>query len=121
MSYTREDWLELNESNRKKAMNGQRGNMEYLVQAQVKQSYLTANPDWDVFLSYLQNALNQLQGREQELRDALCSPSVVDTSAIMQLKLEIAEIVGQIKLLEGVLALPKDIIEAGDKAKALLD
>ena len=121
MSYTREDWLELNETNRKRAMNGERGNMEYLVQAQVKQGYLTANPHWDVFLSYLQNALDELVKKETSVRNVLCSSSVVDTNTIMELKLDLAETAGQIKLLEGVLALPKDIIDAGEKAKALLD
>lgn len=118
--YSREDWLELNEKNRKKALNGERPYMEYLVQAQVKMSYLTGVQEWDTFLSYLQSALDALQIKQSGLRNALCSPSLVDTNSIMEVKLDLAEVTGQINLLEGVLALPKDIMESGEKAKALL-
>jgi hypothetical protein len=120
MSYTREEWLGLNEKNRKKSLNGERPHMEYLVQAQVKMSYLTGVQEWDIFLSYLQSALDTLKLIQAEKRNALCSPSLVDTNSIMEVKLDLAEVTGQINLLEGVLALPKDIMESGERAKALL-
>ena len=116
MSYSREDYDALIEKN-KKSLNGERPNLEYLTQAAVKQVLLTGNPHWDTFLSYLQSALERMLDQEIQLRDRLCSSSLVSPDGIMETKLALAEIVGQIKTIEAVIGLPKDIMETGEKAK----
>ena len=121
MSFTREEYADLLEKKQKNKMNGERPTLEYLVQAQVKMELLTGNQHWDIFLSYLQSALEGLKITEDQYRDKLCSSSLVDSNEIMLTKMGLAETKGQITLLEGIIALPKDIIESGEKAKAVLD
>ncbi len=118
--YSRSDVEDMQKRLGKEKMNGQRGQLEYLVQAEVKMELLTGNPDFDVFLSYIQSTLNGLNDRLFLARDALCSSRTVNSDAITQLKLEIAGLDGMIKSMEAVLSLPKGIMEEGEKAKEIL-
>ena len=120
MSHTYEDYQELLEKKAKDKLNGQRPQLEYLKQAQVKMELLTGDPHWDTFLSYLQNALEGLRLVEERFEKELIAPDLVDHGDIMKVKHGLVQVSAQINLLEGILALPKDIIESGEKAKALL-
>ncbi len=119
--YSRSDVTDMQERLGKEKMNGQRGQLEYLVQAEVKMGLLTGNPDFDVFLSYIQSTLNGLDERLGQARNVLCDPKTVNSDLITALKLEIAEVGGMIKSMEAVLSLPKGIMEEGEKARERLD
>lgn len=119
--YSKGDVKDMRERLDKKKMNGQKGQLEYLVQAEVKMELLTGNPHWDVFLSYIQSTLEGLNFRLTQAREALCSTATVSPDLITQLKLEIAEVGGMIKSMEAVLSLPKGIMEEGEKARERLD
>ena len=119
--YSRSDYDELKEKQAKESLNGQKGTLEYLVQAEVKMELLTGNPHWDIFLSYIQAHLDGLKDRLFQSRDSLCSSSTVNPDRITSLKLEIAELAGIIKGLEAVMSLPKGIMEEGEKARERLN
>ncbi len=118
--YSRGDVKDMRERLGKEKMNGQRGQMEYLVQAEVKMELLTGNPHWDIFLSYIQSTLDGLKDRLFAARNSLCSSSTVNPDLITALKLEIAEVGGMVKSMEAVLSLPKGIMEEGEKAREIL-
>lgn len=119
--YSKGDVKDMRERLAKESLNGQRGQMEYLVQAEVKMELLTGNPHWDIFLSYIQFTLDGLNSRLSQARDALCSPATVNPDLITSLKLEIAEVGGMVKSMEAVLSLPKGIMEEGEKARERLN
>lgn len=118
--YSRSDVTDMQKRVAKEKMNGQRGQLEYLVQAEVKMELLTGDPHWDVFLSYIQSTIEGLKDRLFTARDSLCSSSTVNPDLITALKLEIAEVAGMIKSMEAVLSLPKGIMEEGEKAREIL-
>ena len=118
--YSKGDVADMRERLAKDKLNGQKGHLEYLVQAEVKMELLTGNPHWDTFLSYIQSTLDGLNGRLQQARDILCDPKTVNSDLITSLKLEIAEVSGMIKSMEAVLSLPKGIMEEGEKARERL-
>ena len=118
--WEREDYDKLVEEKKKEKLNGNRPNLEYLVQAEVKQANLTGDPDWDRFLEYLQSALDNLKARDAQLTAELRSPSTVDPNVIMGIKIAMADTVGQITAVESILALPKSIKELGEKARLAL-
>lgn len=119
--FSRSDFDEWKERSAKESLNGQKGQLEYLVQAEVKQKNLTGDQYWDIFLSYIQSTLEMLKDRDFKLRDTVCSPSTVSPNVITKLKLEIADVGGMIKMAEAVLSLPKGIMEEGEKARERLD
>lgn len=121
MTFNREDWRELNKRQGKETLNGERPNLQYLVQAQVKQENLTGDQYWDIYLSYLQEVFERITPQANQIRDRLCDPKVVDPNAIMEAKLALADINGQIRMIEAILGLPKAIMESGDKAKERLE
>ena len=123
MTGTREQFRELmkEKAKEKSKVNGQSGNLEFLVQAQVKMENLTGDQYWDRFLSLVQAGLDKMKAQEVSLRDALCSPGMVDPNDIMAIKLSLANVGGQIASLEMVLQLPTDIINSGEQAKNRLD
>ncbi len=118
--YSRSDYADLQERQAKEKLNGQKGHLEYLVQAEVKMELLTGNPHWDVFLSYIQSTIEGLDARLEHARNTLCDPKTVNADLIFSLKLEIAELGGMIKSMEAVLSLPKGIMEEGEKAREIL-
>ena len=99
----------------------QRPRLELLRQAAVRTELLTGNSEWDSFLGYIQAALEETEFQRKNLFSAISDPLCVDHNAIMQIKIAIAECKGRIDAWQAVIELPKDLIEAGDKAKGLLE
>lgn len=120
MTYTREEYQELLEKQGKERLNGQKPGFEYLVQAQVKMENLTGDQYWDIYLSYLQDVLERISVQSDHARDRLCNTKMVDPNAIIEIKMEIAGLNSQIKLLEAIIGLPKAIMESADTAKERL-
>jgi len=116
----RDDWKALNEQKRKESFNGHRFNLEFLAQAEVHQKNLTGHPEWDRFLSYLSAFSQKMQAERMVLKERLCDPQVVSTDTIMAMKMSIVRYDSIIEAVEAVMALPKAIIEMGDKAKNVL-
>ncbi len=120
MTYDRREWDEHVERQGKTKLNGQKPGLEYLVQAQVKMENLTGDQYWDIYLSYLQDVFERVSVQAGQARDQLCDPRLVDSNAIMGVKLELAGLNGQIKMLEAIIGLPKAIMESSEMAKERL-
>ena len=99
----------------------QRPRLELLRQAAIRTELLTGTPDFDSFLGYIQAAMEGTEGQRESLVELLSDPLVVDHARIMQAKIALAECKGRIDAWQVVIKLPKDLIQAGDKAKGLLE
>ncbi len=96
-------------------------NLTMVQQAAVKAELLTGDPVWDLFLTYLQHALEETETYRQSAQDTLTHPNMVDHHSMLQAKIALAECNSRIAILEAVISLPKDLIEMGAKAKGLLE
>ncbi len=81
---------------------------------------VTAVPEWDTFLTYLQAALETSRKQRSELKEQLLGDALINHDAIMKAKLTFARIEERVVLLEAVIDLPKDLIQNGERATALL-
>lgn len=95
--------------------------LQQLRQAAVGSADLTNDPSWDMFLSYLQAALEDMEKIKGAHIGALMSPDLVGLDDIMRTKIAVASISDQIALLKAVISLPKDIIASGEVAASLMD
>ena len=99
----------------------QRPRLELLRQTAIRTERLTGAPDFDSFLGYIQAAMEATEAQRESLVELLSDPMVVDHARIMQAKIALAECKGRIDAWQGVIELPKDLIEVGNKAKGLLE
>lgn len=95
--------------------------LEMIRQAGVKAGLLTGHPHWDTFLSYIQAAVESLEAVAQGFEDVLCDPTVVENSELLKAKIGLAECRAQIRTLNSVISLPKDLMAQGDQAKDILE
>ena len=101
--------------------NGHANDLKMIQQAAVKAELLTGDPVWDLFLTYLQHALEETETYRQSAQDMLTHPNTVDHNTMLQAKIALAESTSRASILEAVISLPKDLIELGSKAKGLLE
>ena len=99
----------------------QRPRFELMRQVAIRTELLTSSPVWDSFLGYIQAVMEGTEAQRKSLIELLSDPLVVDHACIMQAKIALAECKGRIDAWQAVIELPKDLIEAGDKAKGLLE
>ena len=104
-----------------KRMNGSRAALEQIQQAQVRMENLTGDPDWDLFLSYIEAAIQRTEKEAVAHLDQLGSPMTVNVDEIMQLKMALHGCKGRISAWRAILDLPKDIKASGEQAKDLLE
>ncbi len=104
-----------------KKSDDQRPYFEMARQSAVRVELLTGDSHWDSFLSYIQAAQDETEAQLQSLIQLISNPIVVDHDRIMQAKIGLAECKGRIDAWQAVIELPKDLIEAGNKAKGLLE
>ena len=97
-----------------------RDDIKRIQQAAVSAERLTGNPDWDIYQSYIQSALERLEKDKTDLADGILTPNCVDHTQLMIRKAMYAKVIGQIELLQQIIDLPKRIIEMGGKAKDIL-
>ena len=95
--------------------------LQSLSQAQIKAEHVTGDPNWDTFLSYIQAAVESHEAELEELKTMLESPHMVAPDDIMRLKIAIISCRARLSAWGAVIALPRDIREHGEKARALLD
>ena len=92
-----------------------------IQQAAVKAELLTGDPVWDLFLTYLQFALEETEPYRESAQNILIHPATVDHNTMLQAKIALAESTSRASILEAVISLPKDLIKLGSEAKGLLD
>lgn len=104
-----------------KRLNGSRLALEQLQQAQVRMENLTGDPDWDLFLSYVEAGIQRTEREAVTHLDQLRSPTTVNVDEIMQLKMALHGCQARIDAWRAILELPKDIRDSGEQAKTLLE
>ena len=98
-----------------------RPQLQMLAQAEIKARNLTGDPIWDLFLSYLQAFLETTEDQQRAFESALTDSKTVDHAGILVAKIGAAECKSRVETLEAVISLPKDLIEMGQEATALLE
>lgn len=121
MTFDRRDYAELTER-RKQAAKGEElaRTARLLEQSVVSAESLTNDPNWNVFLQYLQSDMKRWEGMRDGMLNILRDPTVVNHEQIIAAKIGYAEADGYIKALQAVIAKPKDIVDDGKDARALL-
>ena len=92
-----------------------------LAQAEVEAGSLTGIVQWDRFLSYVAAASETCKQHAAAVRDKIADPAIVDHGEIMQLKIRLEGWIQRGFAFDSVIGLPKDLLEIGQDAKALLD
>lgn len=105
----------------KSRMLGEAQRLAGINAAAVSVANLTANADFDRFLSYLQAALETLKVRDADLTRRLRDPTLVDPIETARVKAELIGVSAQALILENVIALPAALQRDGETARGLLE
>jgi len=92
---------------------------DFSIKAQVAAERLTASPEWNTFLSYLQESLERLEAALEATRAQVLDPNVLDERTLILLKVRLAQLEGARHSLAWASDLPKSIIENGQIARGL--
>ena len=93
--------------------------LERLEQTAVKAKQLTGNPGWDMYLTYLQTAVDGYKKEKTSAVEKLISPAIVNQDEIMAAKSIVQTCSATIAALEAAMSLPVDLIKIGEKAKSI--
>ena len=91
------------------------------MQAAVSAELLTKDENWDVYLQSLQYAIEMIQKGIEARKAQLEDPRTVDQNLLMQLKISLADLQGQLLALEWAIGLPNSIKSTGKLARKLHD
>jgi hypothetical protein len=89
-------------------------------QAEPVAGALTGDPHWDLFVSYIQAALEETGRQIDEWIKVLRDPAVVSHDELMRAKVCLAECTGRVDAWSSVLRLPHDIKAQGEQAAEIL-
>lgn len=115
--FDREDFEGLVKRQSRERREGARPTLSRLAQAAVAAEHLTGDPHWDGFLQALQHRRNEAEARLEDLKAALL---LVDGHDLAALKIRACIAKAEIDTLETVIALPQQMRETGEEAKAAL-
>jgi hypothetical protein len=101
--------------------NGHANDQKMIQQAAVKAELLTSDPVWDLFLTYLQFALEETETYRENAQNILIHPTTVGHNDMLQAKIALAESTSRAAILRAVISLPKDLIQMGKDAEGLLE
>jgi hypothetical protein len=118
--FDRQEFDKLMGENTIKRLEKQRDHLEYQKQAEVSATLLTGDQNWDVFLQFLQSAVDTTKAQKTSLEERYLDPGLVNPDEIMKDKILIMLCAERIKAWETVIALPVDIMSQGEKARSLL-
>ncbi len=104
-----------------KQVEARRKHLQLIQQASVAAGSLTGVDRWDLFLTYVSAALEESSTQVAALRDKIADPSVVDTTEIFRLKILLEGWTQRGNAFKAIIGLPKDLLEQGEDAQALLD
>lgn len=94
---------------------------ELIRQAAVRTELLMGSSEWNSFLGYIQGAIEETEVQRDSLIELISDPLMVDHDQIMRAKIALSGCKERIAAWNAVIELPKDLIEAGNKAKGLLE
>jgi len=94
-------------------------NLRLHERAGLEANAVTGDPHWDHYLAYIQAAIIQTEEQIDGLKAKLCGDTV-DYEGLLTLKLLLAKCEGRVEAWISARDLPKELIDNGDKAHALL-
>jgi len=121
MTFEREQYRNLMAKKKAEGQGPPRPVLEILAQAELNAANLTGDPTWDIFLSYIQAAIERTEAEIGTTEILLGSPEVVEIADLMRLKIQLARLKERVSAWNAVISLPKDIQIEGEKAKTLLE
>jgi len=121
MGFDREEYRQQIAGKAKERITADAKNLHMIERAALDAVAVTSDPHWDLYLSYLQNAIEETKGQKARLMEKLGDSRVVESAEIMHLKLHIAECTGMLNAWIVARDLPKELMENGDKARSLLE
>ncbi len=116
MSFDRDELTELLGKKRAEGAGVNRSMLRMLSQAAVSANHLTADPSWDIFLSYLQDMLEKATKARDGIMLELARPDLVNPDAVLQRRIGVIRLNERIDLLNFIIAMPKDIKKTGTLA-----
>ena len=87
----------------------------------VKAEFMTSDENWDLYLSYIQGLIKNAESQIEPLKSRLIEGNVFDHVELLLLKNEITRLGERLHVLNFVIALPKQVIENGKKAKKYVE
>ena len=121
MTFEREQYRNLMAKKKAEGQGPPRPVLEILAQAELNAANLTGDSTWDIFLSYIQAAIERTEAEIKTTETLLGSPEVVEIPDLMRLKIQLARLKERVSAWNAVISLPKDIKIEGEKAKTLLE
>jgi hypothetical protein len=95
--------------------------LNQLRQAGVAAANLTGNQYWDMYLSYLQGAIDQSLECKRAIEEGLADPAMVDHNEIIRLKIALQDFVSTISALRAAISLPRDLERNGEAAVGIIE
>jgi len=92
-----------------------------MEQAAINAENLTQDNNWNIYLQMLQAWVEHTKNEVKIFTDQLSSPEIVNPDLIFRLKNYIIMCQERIAVLESVIALPVQIMDAGEQAKLELE
>lgn len=120
MTYERKDFLKLVAQRRGTEAVDRIPALEMMAQAAVAAENLTGYPEWDLFLSYIQAAIETTKGHQTSFDAILKDPLITDENELRRARIAYFQCAERVLAWEVVLQLPKDLKESGEKAKDIL-
>lgn len=102
-------------------LQAQRRQLTLLAQAEVLAGNMTRVPEWNLFLSYVSAAAEECERQIDLLRTKVSDPMVVQHDEVMRLKVLLEGWQQRRLAFDAVMSLPKDLLDMGQSAKALLE
>lgn len=121
MNPTHKEWMESVAARKGERAAEHRPQIEMLAQAEVRAAHLTGDPTWDVFLSYIQAAVETTEAQRASFEAVITDPRTVEHERMLVAKIGLAECQARIDAWEAAISLPKDIIKMGREARTLLE
>lgn len=94
--------------------------LHVLQQAEVPSTLLMGDPSWDVFVQYIQGAIEVSRKQLVELHDAMEHPDLLTGTEMLRVKVDMLRIRERINAWRAVMTLPKEIAATGKLAGDLL-
>jgi hypothetical protein len=98
-----------------------RRNLQMIQQAAVSADALTADPAWDKYLSYLQDAIEKNTKQRDAYINDLMNPLIVNPDEISKRRIAIIRLNERIDILTFVIAMPNQIKRLGEIAAKKLE
>ncbi len=99
---------------------GRRGQILTLLRDTVAAEHLVGDEKWDRFLEWVSGVMKEINAAREAAQSVLRDPRVVGHDDLMRAKIVLADLDGQRKALEWVMALPRQLKDGAATVRGLL-